>query len=64
MRKDWIQQIVKGRAESLGLSAVAIAKATGGKVSHDQIGRYLAGTGSISSQKLQYVFSALQLEVK
>lgn len=60
---DWIQEIVIGRAVHLGLTAYAIAQQTKGNVSEDQVKRYLERRASMSSFKLQHVFTALGLKI-
>lgn len=62
-RADWIQDRVISRAEQLELTAYAIAKATGGKVSEDHVRDYLTRKKSMGSHKLQHVLSVLGLEI-
>lgn len=61
--EDWLQDKVIARAAHLGLTAYAIAKATGGKVSEDHIQAYLTRKKSMGSHKLQHVLTALGLQV-
>lgn len=58
-----IRDIVVARAENLGLSAYAIAKASNGAVSEDAVKRYMMGRGDITTGKLDAVFRALSLVV-
>ena len=51
-RQDWIQERVSARARELGLTASAIAKATGDAVSENHIRCYLAREKSMGSHKL------------
>jgi hypothetical protein len=60
---DWIRARVVERAGELDLTAYALAKMTEGKVSKDTVGRYLSGRGSISSDRLQHLLTALGLTV-
>lgn len=62
-RSDWIQARVISRAEELGLTAYAIAKASGGAVSEDHVQAYLTRRKSMGSHKLQHVLRALGLEL-
>lgn len=61
--QDSIRDVVIKRAAALGLSGRAIALATKNKVSADQVQRYLAGSHSITSVKLQHVFKVLDLKI-
>lgn len=63
MSKDTIQETVIARAKELGLTAYAIARASGGAVSENHIRCYLSRKKSMGSHKLQYVFGALGLSV-
>jgi len=63
LRDDWIQEAVIARAGELGLSAYAVAKATGGAVSEDHVLAYLSGRKSMGSHKLQHVLRALSLVI-
>lgn len=60
---DWMQQRVIARAQELGLTAYAIAKATGGAVSEDHVKNYLERRASMGSHKLQHVLRVLRLDV-
>lgn len=61
---DWVQRACVVRADRLGLTAYAIAKATGGAVSDDHVKDFLAGRHSMGSHKLQHVLRVLGLELK
>ncbi len=61
--EDWVQEAVAARAGELGLSAYAIAKATGGAVSEDHVLAYMSRRKSMGSHKLQHVLRALGLTV-
>lgn len=61
---DWIREIVIKRAEDMGITAYAIAEATGLEVSHDTMKRFLTRNGSIRSDHLSMIFSVLGLDVK
>lgn len=63
VRADWIQRACIARARSLGLTAYAVAKATGGAVSENHVRGYLAGEKSMGSHKLQHVLRVLGLTV-
>lgn len=60
---DWLQQAVIARANELGMTAYAIAKASAGKVSENHVHCYLTGRKSMGSHKLQHVLAALGLEL-
>lgn len=60
---DWIQAAVIARAAELDLTAYAIAKATGGKVSEDHVRDYLTQRKSMGSHKLQHVLDVLGLAI-
>ena len=60
-RDDWVQDRVIERARTLGLTAYAIARATGGAVSADHVQAYLCRRKSMGSHKLQHVLSVLGL---
>lgn len=60
---DWIQAAVIARADELGLSSYAIAKATNGKVSEDHVRNYLTRSSSMGSHKLQHVLKVLDMDV-
>ena len=62
-RDDWIQQAVIDRAATLGLTAYAIAKATGWAVSEQHIQDYLRRKKSMGSHKLQHVLAVLKLRL-
>lgn len=62
-QQDWLQDAVIARAAKLGLTAYAIAQATGGKVSEDHVRAYLTRSKSMGSHKLQHVLVVLGLEV-
>jgi len=61
---DWIQERVIARAKTLGLTAYAIAQATGGKVSEDHIRHYLMKRKSCGSHKLQHILRVLGLRIE
>ena len=60
---DWVQAAVIRRAEKLGLTSYAIAKASGGAVSEDHVCDYLTRRKSMGSHKLQHVLKALGLRL-
>lgn len=62
MSHDTIRELVIRRAESLGMTAYAIAKASGGKVRERQVRRYLRRECSLGSG-LQHVLKVLGLEI-
>jgi DNA-binding phage protein len=61
---DWLQAAVIARAKTLGLSAIDIAKATGGAVSRQHVHEYLSGRGNMASHKLAAVMAVLGLVVQ
>jgi hypothetical protein len=63
-RYDEIQSAVIARVRELGLTAYAVAKATGGAVSEDHVRAYLSRQKSMGSHKLQHIFRALGLTVQ
>lgn len=60
---DWIQDAVIARADTLGLTAYAIAQRSAGGVSEDHVQAYLTRKKSMGSHKLQHVLRALGLTV-
>jgi hypothetical protein len=52
---------VIARAQTLGLTAYAIAKATNGRVSADHVQAYLTRRKSCGSHKLQHILTVLDL---
>jgi len=63
-RDDWIQAAVIQQAEGMGLSAYAIAKATGWAVSEDHVRDFLTRRKSMGSHKLQHVLSVLGVRLE
>lgn len=64
-RKDLtIREAVRAAAESRGLTAYAVAKATDGAVSDDMLKRYFADRSDLTSAKLDAVFRVLGLSVR
>lgn len=62
-KPDTIRAAVVAAAARLDLNPYALAKATDGAVSDDQIRRYLAGTTDLTSARLDAVFRVLGLRV-
>ncbi len=60
---DWIQDSVIARANKLGLTSYAIAKASEGAVSEDHVRDYLTRAKSMGSHKLQHVLRVLGLKI-
>jgi hypothetical protein len=56
---DALQEAAIARAVHLGLTAYAVAKATGGQVSEDHVKDFLSRRKSMGSHKLQHVLFAL-----
>ena len=66
---DSIREIVRGRVESLDMSAYAVAEATRRAdgtlaVSHDQMRRYLTGEADMTGGRLDAVLRVLGLRVE
>lgn len=61
--QDWIRDTVIARARELKLSAYAIAKRTGYRVTQETISHYLQGRSSMTTGKLQYVLTVLHLRL-
>lgn len=61
--KDTILSAVKARAEKLGMSSYAIAKATGDVVSEDAVRKYLTGKQSLGSDRLSLVLAVVGLRL-
>ena len=59
-----IRSIVIKRAARLDMTAYAIARDTKGAVSPDQVQRFMAGTGDITSARLDAVMKVLGLEIR
>jgi hypothetical protein len=62
VRRDWLQEAVIEKADKLGLTSYAIAKATGNAVSEDHVRDYLTRKKSMGSHKLQHVLRVLFLD--
>ena len=60
---DAIRETVIARAAELNLSAYAVAKLTGGKVSQSHIRAFMNRKKSMGSEKLQHVLKALRLRI-
>lgn len=63
MSKDEIRELVIRRANALGMTAYAIAKASDGKVRERQVRRYLRRECSLGAG-LQHVLKVLGLEIR
>jgi DNA-binding CsgD family transcriptional regulator len=63
-QSDWIQDAVIARAEELGLGPYRLAQMTEQRVSEDHIRAFLGREKTMSSAKLQHIFSALRLGIK
>lgn len=63
MKPDEIRDACAARAQELALTPYAIAKATDGAVSQDQVRAYLNGTSSMTSVRLQHVLRVLGLRL-
>lgn len=62
-QSDWIRDAVIHRVESLKLNPRQISLACIGRVSDDQIRKYLAKKSSMSSEKLQHILLHIGLEI-
>lgn len=62
--RDWVQDACIARAESLGLTAYAIAKLTGDAVGPDHVKDFLERRKAMGSHKLQHVLRALGLRLE
>ncbi len=63
MSDDVIRDVVSARAESLGLTAYAIAKEIGDGPTQETIKRYLTGRCSLNSRYVSAICNVLDLEL-
>ena len=63
VRDDWIQAMVIARAKELGMTAYAVAAATGFAVCADHVKDYFMRKKSMASHKLQNVLTVLGLTI-
>jgi len=62
-KADWVCTAVTARIKELKLTSYELAKRTNGQVSEDQVRRYITGSRSMSSGKLQHVLRVLDLNI-
>ena len=58
---EWIRKVVVARADTLGLTAYAVATRTGGRVLPDTVKNYFEGRSGMTTTHLQHVLDVLGL---